>query len=85
MFLDDFFEKKCINENMCMDERTGRVVIYRNPSMYLASINAYNEGKKCFYGSLSHGKFIAEEPKYEYRLKRPLNEKEYAYLEKKFK
>lgn len=82
MFLEDFFEKRCSNEYSCLDAGTGRVVVYRQSSLYLASINAYNEGKKVFYGSLKDGKFIAEEPKYEYVLKRPLNEKEYKYLEK---
>lgn len=81
MILEDLFEKRCSNEFLTTD-KSGRVKWYSNPSMYLASINAYNEGKSSFYGSLVNGKFILENPRYEYILKKPLNEKEYSYLKK---
>lgn len=82
MILDDLFERKCTNEFDAVG-RLDEVKVYTNPSMYLASINAYNEGKRTFYGCMIDGKFVVQEPKYEYVLKKPLNEKEYLYLKKK--
>lgn len=79
--VEELFEKRCNNEYSCMDNN--HVKWYGNASMYLASINAYNEGKKVFYGSLKNGKFVAENPNYEYILKNPLTEKEYLYLKKR--
>lgn len=82
MILDDLFEKRCTNEFDAVG-KLGEVKIYINPSMYLASINAYNEGKKTFYGCTIDGKFVVQEPRYEYVLKKPLSEKEYLYLKKR--
>ena len=82
MIIEDLFERKCTN-GFDTTGRFGEVKHYSNPSMYLASINAYNEGKSAFYGCTINGKFVEQEPRYEYVLKKPLNEKEYLYLKKR--
>ena len=82
MIIEDLFERKCTNE-FSSTGTLGGVKHYPNPSMYLASIKAYNEGKSAFYGCMINGRFVTQEPKYEYLLKKPLNEKEYLYLKKR--
>lgn len=74
------FVKKCLNEFPCIDPNNGGVFIYKFPSLYLASINAYNEGKKSFYGSIENGRFTKENPKCIYELREPLSEEEFKTL-----
>ena len=80
--LKNKFEKEFSNQFCSVDFKDGYkcVHFYKNPAMYLKSINAFGQGEDYFYGRVEGNKFIEEEPKFQYVLDKPLTEEEFNIL-----
>lgn len=90
--LEDLFIKCCINSYRTweINEYTKKMgpLLYRRPDLYEWAKEFYEKGEDFFYAEPvnpddRYGKLKLTEPKYVYKLKRPLTEDEYKEIIKR--